>query len=344
MRVIANPLAGTAEVWSPYTRAPLEFHRRLPGYEPTPLLDVPSLATLLGVGRVLVKYERSRWGLPAFKMLGASWATYRALVDRAGTEPAWESLEDLRLALKPLQPLTLAAATDGNHGRAVARMARLLGFDAHIFVPADMTAARRQAIAGEGATVTIVDGDYDDAVARSAAERGGLVISDTSWPGYEQVPRWVIEGYSTMFFEISEAPSVVVVPIGVGALAAAAVNHWARQGAMLVGVEPIDANCVMASAEAGHLTRVSGPHRSIMVGLNCGMPSPVAWPLVSKGVGTLVAVDDEAARRAVDDLAAVGIEAGDTGASGLAGLTALQASHLRLDSDATVLVLVTESR
>jgi diaminopropionate ammonia-lyase len=336
--VVANPLAGPPPVWAPYTRDPLEFHRRFPGYEPTPLLRAPRLAGGLGVGELFIKCERARLGLMSFKILGASWACYRAIIEHTGQEPhPWATVEDLAASLKPVRPFTLAAATDGNHGRAVARVARLLGFDARIFVPEGTAPARIDAISGEGASVTVVAGDYEDAVARSAEEAGPrcLVISDTSWPGYEQVPRWVIEGYSTMFWEVDDrladtgrkAPDVVVVPVGVGALAAATVNHWCRHpGApTIIAVEPLGSNCVMASALAGQLVTVPGPHRSVMAGLNCGRPSTVAWPLVSAGLGTLVALDDEWARQAVRELAAAGIEAGETGAASLAGLMALQA-------------------
>jgi diaminopropionate ammonia-lyase len=353
--VVANPLAGPPPLWSPYTRAPVEFHRRLPRYEVTPLINAPALAEQLGARQLLIKSETARFGLPAFKMLGASWASYRALVDRLGEEPApWANITELAGRLQRLRPFALAAATDGNHGRAVARMARWLGFGAHIFVPEGTAAARIKAISDEGASVTVVAGDYEDAVARSAEEAGYrcLVISDTGWPGYEVVPRWVVEGYSTMFWEVDDQleasgqplPDVVVVPVGVGALAAATVNHWGRKEPppAIAGVEPLDANCVMASALAGHMVMVPGPHRSVMAGLNCGTPSPVAWPLVSAGLSTLVAVDDEMARQAVRDLAAIGIEAGETGAAGLAGLNALQASLSAPGPDATVLVLCTE--
>jgi diaminopropionate ammonia-lyase len=367
--VVTNPLAGRPDVWTPYTRQPLELHRRLPGYAVTQLLSAPRLAERLGVRQLLVKAETARFGLPSFKMLGASWASYRAVVERLGQEPpAWSSVDELAQSLRPLRPFALAAATDGNHGRAVARMARLFGFDARIFVPEGTAAARVEAIAGEGATVDVVDGDYDAAVTRSAEEASPrcLVISDTSWPGYELVPRWVIEGYSTIFWEIDDSlaadrqdragrrdwmirPGVVVVPIGVGALAAATVNHWCRPtddlhsgGPAIVGVEPLDANCVMASALAGRLTTVPGPHRSVMAGLNCGCPSPVAWPLVASGVGTLVAIDDETARQAVRDLAAIGVEAGETGAASLGALIALQSDAARAQEEATVLVVCTE--
>jgi len=236
----------------------------------------------------------------------------------------------------------------------VARIARWLGFSAHIFVPKGTAAARIEAIRGEGAEVTVVEGDYDAAVARSAEEAGErcLVVSDTSWPGYEDVPRFVIEGYSTLYWEVDDSlgsaglgtPDVVVVPIGVGALAAAAVNHWSRHQPrpVIVGVEPEDSACVMASALAGGLTTVAGPHRSIMAGLNCGTPSPVAWPLVSSGVSTLVAIGDGWAEHAVRELAASGIEAGETGAAALAGLAALQASDRPIAHDAKVLVVCTE--
>lgn len=336
--VVANPLAGAVTGIHPASSRVLAFHRRLPGYQPTPLISAPPLADRLGVGEVLVKCESSRFGLPAFKMLGASWATYRALCEHLGHEPSpWHDLDELAVLLKEVQPLRLAAATDGNHGRAVARMARLLGFGARIFVPEGTTAGRIEAIRGEGAEVVVVKGDYDAAVARSAEEAGPrcLVISDTSWPGYTDVPRWVIEGYSTLFREIDQAldaggrgqPDVVVVPVGVGALAAAAVIHYRAGDAAataVVGVEPSDAACVAASLRAGGITTVPGPYRSIMVGLNCGTPSLVAWPIISRGLSVLVTIDDGWSRDAVRDLAALGVEAGETGAAALGGLAALR--------------------
>jgi len=334
------------------------FHRRMPAYATTPLCDAAAIATNLGIGRLLVKDESRRLGLPSFKILGASWATYRALVDHLGHEPEpWADIDSLAAALAHLRPFTLAAATDGNHGKAVALMARLLGFQAHIFVPKGTVIARIEAIRVEGAQVTVVDGDYDAAVARSAEEAGErcLVISDTSWAGYETTPQRVIDGYSTIFSEIDAAldaegllqPDVIVIPVGVGALMSAAINHY-RSGSInpiIVGVEPITANCVQLSAEAGRLVVVPGPHPSMMAGLNCGTPSFVAWPTVSAGVDWFVAVDDEASASAMRDLAQVAVVAGETGAAALAGLTALCAAPDRpewLRHDATVLVLVTE--
>jgi diaminopropionate ammonia-lyase len=347
------------------------FHRRLPGYAPTPLRDLPDLARDLGVGRVLAKDESSRLGLPAFKILGASWATYRVLCERlaaagSGGEPEWATLDELAaIVARDLGPLRLVAATDGNHGRAVARMARLLGLSATILVPDGTVEARIDGIASEGADVDVVPGTYDDAVAESAALAGDdtLVISDTSWPGYEDPPRWVIEGYATIFAELDAQlgalksdrggdvqPDVVMVPLGVGALGAAAAaslraGREPGDGPLLVGVEPTSAACVAAAVDAGHVVEVPGPHRSIMAGLNCGLASMLALPTVAAGFGAFVAIDDDRCRDAIRALAARGLDVGETGAAALAGLGALldeQRDSLPLPGAATVLLLVTE--
>ena len=358
MRAFFNPRR-RAVPSAPPTRAPLEFHRRLPGYQPTPLVDAPSVAADLGLGAVRVKVESNRLGFPSFKILGASWGVYRALDEHLGGVPEWTDLDELRRALDRHRPLALAAATDGNHGRAVARMAFLLGFDARIFVPSGTAEARIEAIVGEGATCDVVDGTYDDAVERAAEEASDscLVISDTSWPGYEDVPRWVIEGYSSIFWEIDDefarradpVPDVVLIQMGVGALGAAAARHFRSGGGdtTAIGVEPHRSACVLASMEAGHIVTIPGPHDSIMAGLNCGTPSLVAWPNVSAGFDVFTAVDDESARRGMRLLAAEGIEAGETGAAGIAGLIEICADagirgRLRLGSDTTVLTLCTE--
>ncbi|MEO6123913.1 MAG: pyridoxal-phosphate dependent enzyme, partial [Ilumatobacteraceae bacterium] len=294
--VTRNPMAD-GRLWRSADGTVTDFHRRMPGYAPTELVDAAALAAELGLAGLSIKAETLRMGLPSFKILGASWATYRAICAHIGHEPAsWETISDVAAEVAHLVPFTLATATDGNHGRAVAHMARLLGFSAEIFVPVGMAPARITAIEDEGATVTIVDGDYDDAVARAAAEAGDrcLVISDTSWPGYESVPSNVIQGYSTIFDEIDDQlatmgrgrPDLVVIPMGVGAFMAAAVAHYRSddRSVVIVGVEPLDANCVQKSMASGELTHVPGPHRSIMVGMNCGLPSAVAWPRLASGV------------------------------------------------------------
>lgn len=355
----ADPAPVRAVDGFPDGAAPLTFHRRLPDYAVTPLHDVPALARRLGVGQVLVKDESRRLGLPAFKMLGASWAVYRALRERLPTlGDDWGDVAELRARVAPLRPLTLVAATDGNHGRAVARMARLLGFNAAIFVPAGTVQARIDAIAGEGASVDVVPGTYDDAVRRSAEEAGecSLVISDTAWPGYETVPRWVIDGYGTIFAEVESqlaerglaAPDLVTVQMGVGTLAAAtiAAADAMRPRPRIVGVEPDTAACVLASLRAGRPVAVPEPNRSVMVGLNCDQPSPVAWPTLRSGLDLAIAISDNAALAAMELLAEAGIEAGETGAAGLAGLLTLRSSddvqRLGLTEASCVLVVVTE--
>ena len=356
-RFVANERAGASGASDDASarRSPRAFHARLPAYEPTPLVEAPALATALGVAEVAVKDESRRLGLPAFKMLGASWATFRALEARAGGSlDEWRTIDELRSVVEPLGPLTLACATEGNHGRAVARMARLAGLDAHIVVPGHVAAPRVDAIRAEGARIETVDGTYEDAVARSAELIGErtLVISDTAWPGYEEIPQWVIEGYSTIFEEIEEAgagaPDLVAVQMGVGSLAAAAIRHYRGRGAHMLGVEPLAAACVMASIERGELATVPGPHESSMGGLNCGRPSTVAWPDLSAGLDGVVAIDDGAARAAIDRLAALGLVSGPSGAAGLGGLLALAdvpgaRERLGLSATSRVLVLNTEA-
>jgi diaminopropionate ammonia-lyase len=338
------PAAG----FGPEDRAPLRAHRQLPGYARTPLRDLPDAALALGVARVLLKDESRRLGLPSFKILGASWATLTAVAEHwldpaAATEPLPRLAE--RLAAGP-PGRRLAAATDGNHGRGVARMAALLGLPALILVPAGTAPARVAGIEAEGAEVRVVDGTYDDAVAASA-----------ELAGYEKVPRAVIEGYSTMFHEIDDevreralpAPTVVAVQAGVGAFAAAALRHYrgpAGTGVRTVVVEPDTAACLLASARAGRLTAVSGPHPSRMAGLNCGLPSRQVWPVVAAGTDVFLAVADEAAYAAMRLLARAGVEAGESGAASLGGLLAAvdagRAQDVGLRPASTVLLVNTE--
>lgn len=341
------------------SRAPLEYHQRLPGYTVTPLVQTDHIAQSLDLARVWIKDESKRLALPSFKILGASWATYRALEEHIDGFDDWHEIDDLRRQLKPHLPLALAAATDGNHGRAVARMAKLLGLAARIFVPTGTASARIQAIQSEGATCTVVDGTYDDAVARSAEEASTncLVISDTSWEGYKKVPGWVIEGYSTIFWEIEDqlagdSPDVVIIQVGVGALGAAAVRHFRAPGkprTHLVAVEPETAACVLASAEVGKIVTVPGPHDSIMAGLNCGTPSLIAWPYISKGFDCYLAIEDARTGQAMRMLADSGITSGEAGAAGLGGLIVLIKAaaqripkHLDLDATTRVLLISTE--
>jgi len=317
-RLAANPFAVPPGAEPPLTD-PIAFHRTLPGYAPTPLVEAPRAAAALGAARVVVKDESSRLGLPSFKVLGASYAIHRALAEREAS--------------------TLVCATEGNHGRAVAWRARALGLRARVLVPADMTSARRAAIAGEGAEVELVHGTYDEAVEAAAALAGpdALVVQDTAWPGYEEIPRWIVEGYATIGAEVDIEPGVVAVQIGVGSFASAMVRRFA--GARIVGVEPVPAACLLASIEASEPVEVPGPHDSSMAGLNCGRPSSVAWPVLRRGVEAFAAISDATAAEAVALLAADGVTAGPSGAAGLGGLLRFR-DQLAL-AGATVLVVNT---
>jgi diaminopropionate ammonia-lyase len=348
---VANPRVDPDAIRPGSGTGVLAFHRTLPGYEPTPLVDAPALAERLGVAAVHVKDESARLGMPSFKILGASWATYRALVERLGVDPAdVQGLPELTVRLAG-DGLTLVAATDGNHGRAVARMAKLLGQSAHILVPRDMVPERIDAIRGEGATVTVVDGNYDDAVAASAALADDIhvVISDTSWDGYEQVPGWVIDGYHTIVEEVleelaargAEPPTVVVTQMGVGAFATAMIRGFAPRGARIVGAEPTKAACVLESIRLGECVQLTGALDSIMAGLNCGTPSPLAWPDLLAGLQYVAAVSDDDAEDAMRALAEVGVVSGESGAAGLAALLA-HGPEVGLTGSDRVLVVSTE--
>ncbi|WP_338749241.1 pyridoxal-phosphate dependent enzyme [Janibacter alittae] len=339
MRTYSNPAARS---WSTgvTTTSVRDFHRTLPGYAPTPLVDLPQAAEELGVGRVLVKDESARLGMPAFKMLGASWACHQVIERHPGA--------------------ALVTATDGNHGRAVARMATHLGTSATVFIPGGMRAQAAERIESEGARLVRVDGPYDDAV-RAAAEHAAAdasreLVQDTAWEGYEQVPTWIVEGYETLSEEIDEQlgvpPDLVVIPSGVGSLAQAVVAHYRQSGSSgrtrLLVVEPDTADCTVASLTAGEPVSVS-TGESIMAGLNCGTLSSLAWPLLRDGVDAAATVTDDRARQASDDLLAQGVSSGPSGAATYAGVRTARHDvdlwrHLELPDGATIVLLSTEGR
>ena len=365
------------------------FHASLPGYAPTPLTEVPALAGELGIARLFVKDESSRLGLPAFKVLGASWAVHQLLTAPPDGEPAApadpappDALTRLRAAAAGHPGLIFVTATDGNHGRAVARMARLTATPARVFVPAVTDPATRAAIASEDAEVTQVNGGYDEAVATARQwagdHPGAALVQDTAWPGYEQVPTWIVEGYSTLFAELDAqltaagagAPALVAVPVGVGSLAQAAVAHYRRRvttegwpgrgqnsapkqpssATVVLSVEPDTAACLLASLRAGRPATIPTAN-TIMAGLNCGTISSIAWPYCSGGLDAAVAVPDDAARRAAADLAAAGISSGPSGASSLAGARAAvtgpgspgRRAELGVDPASVIVLLSTEA-
>ncbi|MEA2496827.1 MAG: diaminopropionate ammonia-lyase [Thermoleophilaceae bacterium] len=332
--LLLNEHRASAPLPDPAPDAP-RFHERMNGYAPSELRDAPELAAAMRVGRVVLKVETERFGLPAFKILGASWAAERLLADSDATG------------------VTLVTATDGNHGRAVARVARLRGLAAHILVPAGTAQSRIDGIAGEGAHVEVVDGSYDEAVERAAsmADETRAVLSDTSWPGYEDVPRWVVEGYETIFRETDDqlggTPDVALIPIGVGSLAVAAAYHWPDAAPRLVGFEPETAACALESIRAGEPVTVPGPHQSIMAGLNAGTVSKLAWPVVRDRFDAFCAIDDSWAEEGMRRLAAVGVQAGEVSGGTVGAALALCAdaharSELDLGPETTIFLLLTE--
>ena len=292
--------AAVAELFPPGTfRLARAFHCQLPGYRTSPLKNLPRLAAMAGLGGIWVKDESARLSLGSFKVLGGSFAIYRHLASRLGVEGRQLALAELTAeALRPrLGEITFAAATDGNHGRGVAWSATQLGFRSVIYVHKLTSQARIEAITKNGARVVVVDGTYDDAVRQvneDAKQHGWQVISDTSWEGYTDIPLWVMQGYTTMLSEAQEQfaaqgiirPTHILVQAGVGSLAAATIGFYAavfgpdRPRTMVV--EPTKAACLFASAEAGdgQPHAVTGALDTIMAGLACGEPNPIAWRIL----------------------------------------------------------------
>jgi diaminopropionate ammonia-lyase len=360
---------------------PLEFHSCvLPGYTPTPLVRLDdAIARELGVSAVYLKDESSRLGLPAFKILGASWAIFLTLCGRFNLAPGTTTLQDIRDATAKLpdhQLLVLYAATDGNHGRAVARMAALTGCRAYIVVPSGVSDHSRALIGSEpGTTVVHCKGDYDEAVRLAAAEAsvhvspsssgsGSLLIQDTSWKGYEDIPARIVEGYTTLFAEMDgqlrqeDAPAIpthIVVPVGVGSLAHAAVQHYrssaycaTRPAPSIITVEPETAACLLTSLRAAKPTTIQTGH-TVMAGLNCGTVSRLAWPDLFAGVDVALAVSDDEAILGVHDLARLGVSSGPCGSAALAAVRKLvqletenNVFERRFTSDSIVVLISSE--
>ncbi|PLB33471.1 putative diaminopropionate ammonia-lyase [Aspergillus candidus] len=352
--VYFNPAAATARCAEPQTASLKAFHQSLPRYKPTRLTSLPELAAQIGVRAVFVKDESDRFGLPAFKVLGASWGCYRAIVAHLGQSPTI-SLDELAERLKGT-PLTLVAATDGNHGRAVAFMARLLGLGARIYVPQAMDETTRGLIAREGANIIVVRSGYDQAVQEAAdavkAMDGGLLVQDTAFAGYEEVPSWIVEGYSTMMAEVEEQLtekglkcSVMVSPVGVGSLAHAVAKYCKSRDspATMVAVEPDTAACLHSSLTIGKSVSVDSSS-TIMDGMNCGTVSATAWPDLQRFVDSCVTVSCQETHGAIQYLATQSVAAGPCGAASLAALRRLAATSETsfLGSDAVVVLLSTE--
>lgn len=302
----------------------LEFHSSLESYTPTPLLDLENLAHELGVQKIFVKDESKRFGLNAFKGLGASYAIHKILQQ----EPSIE---------------TFCTATDGNHGRAVAWSAKLFGKKAVVFVPKETTPARIEAIKTEGAVVEQLSDNYDNTckyAARSSKEKNWKLVQDTAWEGYEEIPALIKAGYLTHFQEMENdlhnlpkaGVDVVFLQAGVGSWPAAAAwyyrNRYGENSPRLVLVEPKESSGILESFRQGKRCEPTGKLNSIMAGLNCGIPSLSAWEILKLTMDAAMEIEDEFAEEAMRKLYFPAgkdprVVGGESGVGGLAGLIAL---------------------
>ncbi|MED4583119.1 diaminopropionate ammonia-lyase [Brevibacillus choshinensis] len=351
------------------------FHESFPIYEPTPLVILPSLARELGVGQLLVKDESHRFGLHAFKVLGAAYAMGCYLCERLGLSIEQVDFDTLRSeeARQQIGPVTFVTATDGNHGRAVAWAAAQLGHQAVVYLPKGSSQERVAAIREVGAEAHVINGNYDEAVRLSekvARERGWQVVQDTAWNGYTKIPAWIMQGYTTMAAEairqLSEQlpekkPTHLFLQAGVGSMAGAVLGYFVQQlGSdypVTVIVEPHAAACMYISATSGdgepHV--VSGDLQTIMAGLACGEPNPLAWDILRDYADAFVSCPDHVAATGMRMLAAPSgsdpkIVSGESGAIGLGLLAAilqkeegrLLKEQLRIREDSVILCFSTE--
>lgn len=294
-----QPKCGTAQFGVERAAQALAFHQSFPAYAPTPLVSLAQLANWLGVGAIHVKDESQRFGLNAFKVLGGSYAIARYIAQRLNMDA--DELTYAKMVGKDVQealgPLTFITATDGNHGRGVAWTARQLGQRCIVYMPKGSSQERLAHIRALGAQASITEFSYDDAVRlaqQQAQAHGYVVIQDTDWPGYTQIPTWIMQGYTTMALEAvqqlqqqGEAPPThLFLQAGVGAMSGAVTGffaHWAKRAGVkapiVTIVEPQKADCLFRTAKAndGQLHFAQGPMDTIMAGLACGEPCTAGW-------------------------------------------------------------------
>ena len=346
------------------------YHASFPQYAPTPLRDLRHLAEAFGVRRFFVKDESFRFGLNAFKVLGSSYAMGRYLARKAGLSASETTYE--RLTSKAFHDvcgdITFITATDGNHGRGVAWTAHALGQHSVVYMPKGSRPERLENIRAAGAEASITELKYDDVVrmaSKQAKENGWVLVQDTAWLGYEEIPGWIITGYGTMATEIveelPEPPTHVFLQAGVGSMAAgvAAVlkNAYPEHPPTIIIVEPTAADCFYRSAAAkdGKRHFAVGDMKTIMAGLACGEPCTLAWDILMHTSDFALACEDDTAADAMRILGApLGddprIISGESGASGAGAALALLgrpenqalAAKLGLGKDASILCISTE--
>ena len=355
-------------------RRAMKFHRDIPGYRMTRLVALPHLASMLGIGGIYIKDEAQRLELNSFKVLGGSYAVSRYIQKKLGLtdeETTYDYLASEECH-KRLGDITFAAATDGNHGRGIAWASMKLNHKCVIYVHRETSKARIDAIRGYGAEVKVVDGNYDDAVrliAEDAKKYGWTIISDTSWDGYTEIPTWIMQGYTTMLLEAQEEfagmgikrPTHVIVQAGVGALAASVVGFYTalfpENPPVFIVVEPDKAPCVFESIKAndGACHSVKGDLDTIMAGLACGDPSPIAFDILSHNADFFLSVPDYVAARGMRILSCPlkgdpFMISGESGAVPLGALYAILTekgdedlrNKMKLDKDSLVFMVNTE--
>lgn len=369
---------GTGGVLSSFTREEAEkaqtYHKSFPHYAPTPLVELPNLARALKVGRLFVKDESYRFGLNAFKVLGASYAIGRYLTEKLGKDIREVSFGILRSpeVKQRLGQTTFTTATDGNHGRAVAWVAQQLGHKAVIYMPKGSAPTRLENIRSHGAEASITDLNYDDTVRlsyRMGQEHGWAIIQDTTWPGYEDIPIWIMQGYTTLALETLKQLDTqgvkrlthLFLQAGVGSFAGAVLgfltSEMGDKRPITTIVEPDQADCIYRSAIAGdgRPHKVRGDLHTLMAGLACGEPSTISWEILRDYAHGYISCPDWVAANGMRILAAPvrgdsPIVSGESGAV-TCGILEFIMGHpegktirkaLQLNETSTVLLISTE--
>lgn len=351
------------EITAEQAKAARAFHSSFPEYEKTPLVKADSLARLLSLDKVYVKDESYRFGLNAFKVLGASYAMGRYIGDKAGLSADELTLDSVKKCSETLGKIPFFAATDGNHGRAVAWTAEKLGQPAEIYMPIGSSKERLDNIKATGAYAEITDMNYDDAVrfaADRAAKNGGVIIQDTAWEGYTKIPRHIMEGYGVIVDEVLEdieMPTHIFLQAGVGSFAAGVTgciyDYCKKSGnrmPKIIVVESDKADCYYKSAVAddGKARFVGGEMRTLMAGLACGEPNTTAFELLKSRADCFVSCDDKISADGMRILSTFGITSGESGAVTCGLLTHICMEHselrrlLSLDKSSRVLLISTE--
>ena len=318
--------------------AAIYFHKTIDGYQPTPLADVSNTAKLLGCKNIFVKDESHRFGLNAFKGLGGSYVIGRYLADKLGISADGLGCDDIADAAEKLGPVTFVTATDGNHGRGIAWAAAKFGHNAVVYMPRGSAAERLENIRKLGAVSEMTDVNYDDTVRfakQQADDNGWVLVQDTAWDGYEDVPTWIMQGYLTMALEAVQQlgdvkPTHIFLQAGVGAMSGA-VSALLRSiygfEPKIIVVEPDKADCFYhtAAADNGKIHTVGGALDTIMAGLACGEPCTIAWKLLNYTADAFISMDDTVAANGMRLLAspAQGDDTVISGESGAAGVGAV---------------------